>query len=98
MKYTIPWLKQDEELKAFVVEVKNKFQLMSTEETDYPHVERKWNQINYVYCNTENNSHGYMRITDKACLSTNTWRRIEERKTIMLKILNTKSKIIQKRL
>ena len=39
-----------------------------------------------------------MRITDKACLSTNTWRRIEERKTFILKILNTKSKIIQKRL
>ena len=40
-----------------------------------------------------------MRSTDKTWLSTDkTWRRIEERKTIKSKILNTKSKIIQERL
>ena len=35
---------------------------------------------------------------DKTWLSTDTWRRIEERKTIKSKILNTKSKIIQEQL
>ena len=39
-----------------------------------------------------------MRSTDKTWLFTDTWRRIEERKTIKSKILNTKSKIFQERL
>ena len=39
-----------------------------------------------------------MRSTDKTWISTNTWRRIDEWKTIKSKILNTKSKIIQERL
>ena len=36
-KYNIPRLnKQDKVLKAFVVEIKNQFQLLSTEEIDHP--------------------------------------------------------------
>ena len=55
-KYNIPRLKHDEVLKAFVVEIKNQFQLLSTEETDRPHVEGKWNNIMDVYCNTAKNT------------------------------------------
>ena len=97
-KYNIPRLKQDEVLKAFVVEIKNQFQLLSTEEIDHPQMEGKWNQIKGVYCNTAKNTLGYLKSTDKTWLSTNTWRRIEGRKTIKSKILNTKSKRIQERL
>ena len=39
-----------------------------------------------------------MKNTDMTWLSTDTWRRIEERKTIKSKILNTQSKRIQERL
>ena len=52
MKYNIPRLKQDAVLKTLVVEIKNEFQLLSTEETDHPQVEGEWNQIKDVYCNT----------------------------------------------
>ena len=97
-KYNKPRLKHDEVLKAFVVEIKNQFQLLSTEEIDHPQVEGKWNQIKGIYCNTVNNTLGYRRSTDKTWLSTDTWRRIEERKAIKSKILNTKSKRIQERL
>ena len=80
------------------MEIKNQFQLLSTEKTDHLQVERKWNQIKDVYCNTAKNTLGYMKSIDQTWLSTDTWRRIEERKTIKSKILNTKSKIIQERL
>ena len=82
LKYNIPRLKQDEVLKAFVVEIKNQFQLLCTEETDHPPVEEKWNQIKDVYCNTVKNT---WISEDKTWLSTDTWRRIEERKTIKSK-------------
>ena len=36
MKHNIPRPNQDEVLKAFVVEIKNQFQLLSTEEIDHP--------------------------------------------------------------
>ena len=61
-------------------------------------MEGKWNQIKDIYCNTAKNTLGYLRSTDKTLLSTDTWRRIEERKTIKSKILNTKSKRNQERL
>ena len=48
-KYNIPRLKQDKVLKVFVVEIKNQFQLLSTEEIDHPQVEGKWNQIKDAY-------------------------------------------------
>ena len=102
-KFNISILKKDEVLKAFVVEIKNQFQLLGTEETNHPQMEGKWNQIKDVYCNTANNTLGYLRSTDTTWLSTDTWRRMEERrmeerKTIKSKILNIKSKIIQERL
>ena len=81
-KYNIPRLKQDEVLNAFVVEIKNQLQLLITKEIDHPQMEGKWNQIKDVYCNTAKNTLGYLRSTDKTWLSTDTWRRIEERKTI----------------
>ena len=40
---------------------------------------------------------GYLKSTDKTWLTRETWRRIEERKTIKSTILNTKSKRIQER-
>ena len=78
-KYKIPRLKQDEVLKACVVEINNQFQLLLT---DHPQVEGKWNQINDVYFNTANNTLGYLRSNDKTLISTDTWRRIEERNTV----------------
>ena len=97
-KNNIPRLKQYEVLKAFVVEIQNPFQLLSTEETDLPQVEGKWNQIKDVYCNTANNTLGYLMSTDMTCISYDTWRRNEERKTMKSKIFNSKSKRIQDRL
>ena len=77
-----------------VVEIKNKFHLLSTEERDHPSAGGKWKQIKDIYCNTSKYTLGYLRSTDKTWLSTDTRRRIEERKTIKSKITNTKSKII----
>ena len=62
-KYNIPILKQYELLKAFGMEIKNQFQLLSTEETDHPHVKGKCNQSKDVYCNTANHTLGYLRST-----------------------------------
>ena len=78
--------------------IKNQFQLLSTGEIDHPQVEGKGKQIKDVYCNTAKNTLGYLRSTVKTWLSTDTWRRIEERKPIKSKIINTMSKRIQERL
>ena len=64
-KYNIPRLKQVGVLKAFVVEISNQFQLLSSEESDHPHVEGKYNQMKDVYYNTAKSTVGYLRSTDK---------------------------------
>ena len=60
--------------------LKNQFQLLSTEEPDHPQVEGKWNHNKEIY--TAKNTLGYLGSTDKTWLSSDTRRRIEERKTI----------------
>ena len=84
--------------KAFVLEVNNQFQKLSTGELDHPPFEERWNQNKATYCTAAESALGYLKSTDKTWLTMETWRRIEERKTIKSKILNTKSKIIQERL
>ena len=83
---------------AFVLEVKNQFQKLSTDELDHPPVEERWNQIKATYCTAAESALGYLKSTDKTWLTRETWKRIEERKTIKSKILNTKSKRMQERL
>ena len=56
------------------------------------------NQIKATYCTAADSALGYLKSTDNTWLTRETWRRIEERKTIKSKILNTKSKRIQERL
>ena len=91
-------LKHGDTQKAFVLEVKNQFQKLNTDELDHPPVEERWNQIKATYCTASESALGYLKSTDKTWLTRETWRRIEERKTIKSKILNTKSKRIQERL
>ena len=83
-------LKHEDTQKAIVLEVKNQFQNLSTDELDHPPVEERWNQIKATYCTAEESALGYLRSTDKTWLTRETWRGIEARKTI-------KSKRIQER-
>ena len=95
--YSIPSLKQDDVLKAFVVEIKNQFQLLSTKQTNHPHVEGNGTRLR-MYTVTQQRAllgiQGPLR--DMAF-----HRHMEENrreKTIKSKILSTKSNIIQGRL
>ena len=97
-RYNIARLKHEDTQKAFVLEVKNQFQKLSTNELDHPPVEERWNQIKATYRTAAESALGYLKSTDKTWLTRETWKRIEERKTIKSKILNTKSKRIQERL
>ena len=94
-RYNIARLKYEDTRKAFVLEVKNQFQKLSTDELDHPPVEERWNQIKATYCSAAESALGYLKSTDKTWLTRETWKRIEEMKTIKSKILNTKSKRIQ---
>ena len=49
-RYNIARLKHEDTQKAFVLEVKNQFQKLSTDELDHPPVEERWNQIKATYC------------------------------------------------
>ena len=97
-RYNIARLKHEDTQKEFVLEVQNQFQKLSTNELDHPPVEERWNQIKATYCTVAESAQEYLKSTDKTWLTRETWRRIEERKTIKSKILNTKSKRIQERL
>ena len=97
-RYNIARLKHEDTQKAFVLEVKIQFQKLSTNELDHPPVEERWNQIKATYCTAAESALRYLKSTDKTWLTRETWKRIEERKTIKSKILNTKSKRIQERL
>ena len=93
-RYNIARLKHEDRQKAFVLEVKDQFQKLATDELDHPPVEVRCNQIKATYCTAAENALGYLKSTDKTWLTRETRRRIEERKTIKSKILNTKSKRI----
>ena len=49
-RYNIAILKHEDTQKAFVLEVKNQFQKLSTDELDHPPVEERWKQIKATYC------------------------------------------------
>ena len=67
-RYNIARLKHEDTQKAFVLEVKNQFQKLSTDELDHPPVEERWNQIKATYCTAAESALGYLKSTDKTWL------------------------------
>ena len=61
-RYNIARLKHEDTQKAFVLEVKNQFQKLSTDELDHPPIEERWNQIKATYCTAAESALGYLLL------------------------------------
>ena len=82
--------------KEFLLELRNRFSVLSTttEEEDHE-VDSKWNTIKSIYCESAKHVVGYRRKKKKEWLTPGTWQKIEEKKQLRNKLLNTKSPRLQ---
>ena len=94
-KLDIPRLDAPTVRKAFNLELKNRFSVLENETTDADAIEKHWNNIRTVYNETAEKVIGFQTKKNKDWLSEETWQKIDERKVIKQKILNTKSKRLQ---
>ena len=77
----------------FVLEVKNRFRVLANPtEDETPTTNTKWNVIKETYVGAGTSILGYKKKNSKKWLTPGTWQRIEERKHLKAKMLNTKSK------
>ncbi len=75
---------------AFVLELKNRFGALSDEVEDQ-NVSNKWDTIKNTYCETAKKVLGYKKKRNKEWLTPRTWQKIDERKKLKERLLNTKS-------
>ena len=61
-------------------------------------VQEKWDSIKDIYVKTAEKTVGHKTKKNKDWLTSETWQKIEERKTIKLKSVNAKSKRLQDQL
>ncbi|XP_068716885.1 uncharacterized protein [Montipora capricornis] len=81
--------------KQFVLEVKNRFQVLAGSNQDDTPVETKWNRIKNTFYEAAASTVGYKKKNNKQWLTPETWEKIEERKHIKIKMLNAKSPRLQ---
>lgn len=76
----------------FSIELKNRFSALQNLDTD---IQQEWDNFKNVVSETSEKTLGHVKRRNKEWLSAGTWKHIEERKKIKLKLNNTKSKRIQ---
>lgn len=98
-RFDIPKLKTPQIKTAFVLELKNRFRVLAEEEVveEEEEVSQKWKNIKNVYNNTAERVLGFRKRKNKEWLTPRTWRLIEERRDLKVKLLGTKSLRLQER-
>jgi len=85
--------------KTFKLELKNRLSVLDNTDTeDHDNIQEKWNTIKKTYVGAVVNTIGYRTKKNKEWLTSETWKHIEERKNIKLRIINTKSIRLQEQL
>ncbi|XP_078024442.1 uncharacterized protein LOC144463575 [Epinephelus lanceolatus] len=85
--------------KEFVLELKNRFCVLGAQadSTDKaPDINTKWETIRNTYVGAATKILGYREKKNKDWLTPGTWQKIEQRKQLKAKMLNTKSLRLQK--
>ncbi|KAJ8412732.1 hypothetical protein AAFF_G00116830 [Aldrovandia affinis] len=85
--------------KEFVLELRNRFGALGTlaDSTDEdPDIHTKWETIKNTYVEAATKILGYRDKKNKEWLTPGTWQKIEQRKQLKAKVLNTKSLRLQK--
>lgn len=82
--------------KQFVLEVRNRFNILESEsDEDTTDVQRSWQNIKEACVKSAEKVIGYKKYKSKAWISTGTWSKIEERRKAKEKFLGAKSKRLQ---
>ncbi|XP_068674523.1 uncharacterized protein [Montipora foliosa] len=81
--------------KQFVLEVKNRFQVLAGANEDDTPVETRWNRIKNTFKEAAASTVGYKKKNNKQWLTPETWEKIEEQKHLKIKMLNAKSPRLQ---
>ena len=90
-KLNAPSMKKD-----FVLELRNRFNILNDlDEEDEPSVQKQWDTIKETYVEATKKVVGYRKKNNKVWISPGTWKKIEERRKLKERSLNTKSKRIQ---
>ena len=99
-RFDILKLKTPQVKKDFILEVKNRFNILSENEADEPDesVERKWEHIKNTYVGAAEKVLGFKNNKNKPWITATTWSKIEERKNIKEKQLTAVSQRIKDRL
>ncbi|VDH90166.1 Hypothetical predicted protein [Mytilus galloprovincialis] len=90
-------LKSPNVKKAFCLELKNRFSVLDNSDDGEDSVQEKWDNIKDIYKNGRKDSWPQDK-KNKDWLTSGTWQKNEERKTIKLKSVNAKSKRLQDQL
>ncbi|XP_013384015.1 uncharacterized protein LOC106154262 [Lingula anatina] len=87
----IPKLKCPLTKTAFVLELKNRFSALAGEDrTEADNVSQKWDTIKSTYCTTAESVLGFKK-KNKEWLTPETWKLIDERRSLKGKLLDSKS-------
>ena len=85
--------------KTFKLELKNRFSALDNTDTeDHDNIQDNWNTIKKTYVEAAVNTIGYRIKKNKEWLTSETWKNIEERKNIKLRMINTKSIRLQEQM
>ncbi|CAG2188490.1 unnamed protein product [Mytilus edulis] len=91
-------LKSPNVKKAFCLELKNRFSVLDNSDDGEDSVQEKWDNIKDIYVKTAEKTVGHKTKKNKDWLTSETWQKNEERKTIKQKSVNAKSKRLQDQL
>ncbi|CAG2224915.1 unnamed protein product [Mytilus edulis] len=85
-------LKELEIKQKCVMELRNRFLVLEEiDPTEDNSIEKKWENIKEVYQNTSEKIIGFRKSSNKQCLTSDTWKAIDERAKLKEKVLSTRS-------
>nr|XP_042717082.1 uncharacterized protein LOC122174765 [Chrysemys picta bellii] len=94
--FDIDKLKSLEILKAFVLQLKNRFQALADpdegEGTADEEINKKWDKVTAIYKQSSEACLGYRQKRRKEWITSSTWNAIETRRALKKKVLDTKSR------
>ena len=97
MKYDVNKLQNQETKKQFSLELKNRFAVLEALPGE-PDLEQKWDNFNKAINQTAKNVLGTKKKNQKPWISGKSWKKVEERKQIKLKMENARSTRIKQQL
>ena len=97
-RYETCKLKTTEVKQQFMIELRNRFSTLSEQTNDDSGIESRWNNFKEAYNDTSLAVLGYRRRKNQEWISEESWKRVEERRSLKNKIDGTKSERVKDKL